>query len=222
MVVLCNPSNPTGAPVDRAEGAAIVRESAARGLAVISDETYMHFVFEGSHWSAASEPAWRDTVAVIGSFSKSFGMMGWRVGYILADSAICREIVKVQDAMIICAPTISQMAAEAAIREDWDYPLSFHAELLERRRRLSDGLGRSAGVSWSPTDGGFFAFVRIDGCADSHGLAVRLLEDAHVVTIPGSSFGRSGEGCLRLSYGSVDGDALGEAVERLANVLGRG
>jgi aminotransferase len=139
----------------------------------------------------------------------------------LADASDCAHATKVQDAMIRCAPTISQMAAEAAIRHDWDYPLSFHVELLERRRRLSDGLGRSAGVSWSPTEGGFFAFVRVDGCADSHELALRLLEDAHVVTIPGSSFGRSGEGCLRLSYGSVEADALGEAVDRLASFLSR-
>jgi aminotransferase len=220
-VVLCNPSNPTGAPVTAAAGARIVSELADRGIIVISDETYMHFVYGRTHWSAASVTGWRRNVVVIGTFSKSFAMMGWRVGFMLADASVCAHATKVQDAMIICAPTISQMAAEAAIRDDWDYPLSFHAELLERRRRLSDGLRRSAGVSWSPTDGGFFAFVRVDGCADSHGLALRLLEDAHVVTIPGSSFGRSGEGCLRLSYGSVDADALGEAVERLSMFLNR-
>ncbi len=82
-VVLCTPSNPTGAIVDPREGALIVGELARRGVAVISDETYMFFVHEGAGWSAASAPAWRDSVVVIGSFSKSFGMMGWRVGYML-------------------------------------------------------------------------------------------------------------------------------------------
>jgi aminotransferase len=220
-VVICNPSNPTGAPVHAFDGARIVAELATREILVLSDETYMHFVYGGSHWSAASIAGWRRNVVVIGTFSKSFAMMGWRVGYMLADAAVCAQATKVQDAMIICAPTISQIAAEAAIRDDWDYPHTFHGDLLERRRRLSDGLTRSTGASWTPTHGGFFAFTRIAGCADSNALALQLLEEAHVVTIPGSSFGRSGEGCLRLSYGSVDADALTVAIDRLTDFLRR-
>jgi aminotransferase len=131
------------------------------------------------------------------------------------------QATKVQDAMIICAPTISQMAVEAAVRDDWGYARAFHAELVDRRGRLSDALKRSGCVSWTATAGGFFAFVRVEGCTDSNALALQLLEEAHVVTIPGSSFGRSGEGCLRLSYGSVNGGALGEAIERLENFLQR-
>src|SRR4030095_5406256 len=165
-------------------------------ILVISDETYMHFVYGGPHWSAASVPGWRRNVIVIGTFSKSFAMMGWRIGYMLADAPVCAQATKVQDAMIICAPTISQMAAEAAIRRDWDYPRRFHGEFLERRRRLSDALTRCEGLSWTPTPGGFFAFVRVEGCTDSNALALRLLEEAHVVSIPGSSFGPRGESCL--------------------------
>ena len=108
----------------------------------------------------------------------------------LADATVCAQATKVQDAMIICAPTISQMAAEAAVRDDWDYPRRFHADFLERRRRLSDALTRCEGLSWTPAPGGFFAFVRVEGCSDSNALAQRLLEEAHVVSIPGSSFGR--------------------------------
>jgi len=220
-VVLCNPSNPSGAPVDRAAGTRLVAELAGRGILVISDETYMHFVYRGHHWSAASVPGWRQNVIVVGTFSKSFAMMGWRVGYMLADAAVCAHAIKVQDAMIICAPTISQIAVEAAVRNDWDYPRTFHRQFLDRRLRLSDALTGCDDVSWTPTDGGFFAFVRVHGCTDSNELALRLLEEAHVVTIPGSSFGHSGEGCLRLSYGSVDADALGEAAIRLTEFLHR-
>ena len=132
-VVLCNPSNPTGAPVRASDGARIVAELATRDILVISDETYMHFVYGDSHWSAASVAGWRRNVVVIGTFSKSFAMMGWRVGFMLADAAVCAQATKVQDAMIICAPTISQIAAEAAVRDDWDYPRTFHGDLLERR-----------------------------------------------------------------------------------------
>ena len=96
-VVLCTPSNPTGATIDRIAGARIVAECAARNLAVLSDETYAAFVFEGDAWSAASCDAWRDNVTVMGTFSKSFGMMGWRVGFLLADRRICEQATKVQD-----------------------------------------------------------------------------------------------------------------------------
>ena len=220
-VVLCNPSNPTGAALDAAEGARIVTEAAARGLVVVSDETYMHFVYEGAHWSAAAAPGWRQNVAVIGTFSKSFGMMGWRVGYLVADAAVCTQAVKVQDAMIICAPVMAQLMAEAALRESWDYPLTFHDELRARRRILADGLATIPGVTWTPTPAGMFAFARIAGCDDSTQLSLDLLEHAHVVTIPGAVFGASGEGYLRLSYGYAGRGELAEAAGRMKKYLGQ-
>jgi aminotransferase len=217
-VVLCNPSNPTGAPVDRAEGCRILAELAARGIIVISDETYMPFVYDGAHWSAASVAAWRTNVIVIGTFSKMFGMMGWRVGYMLADAALCAQAVKVQDAMIICAPVISQMAADAAVRDAWSYASSFHDELRGRRQVLAEGLAE-AGFEWAPTRGGLFGFVRIPGCTNSTQLSLDLLERAYIVTIPGSAFGASGEGYLRLSYGYASTQEIAEATARLRTHL---
>jgi aminotransferase len=214
-VVLCNPSNPTGAPVTAEHGTRIVRELAGRGILVISDETYMQFVYDGGHWSAASVADWRRNVVVIGTFSKSLAMMGWRVGFVLADRSVCEQATKIQDAMIICAPTISQMAAESALRDDWSYATQFHAEFVRRRQLVAERLATIPTLSWSPTGGGFFAFVRVEGCTDSTALAIRLLEEAHVVTIPGAAFGRSGEGCLRLSFGSVSGEDLIEGLDRL-------
>jgi aminotransferase len=217
--VLCNPSNPTGAPIAAEEGQRIVRECAARRILIISDETYMPFVYDGAHWSAASVPDWRRNVIVIGTFSKMFGMMGWRVGYVLADAAMCAQAVKVQDGMIICAPSISQIAADAAVREAWDYPLRFHDELRLRRHTLCDGITSVPGLEWTPTRAGMFAFVRIPGCSDSAQLARELLERAHVVTIPGAVFGTSGEGSLRLSYGFAEPQDLEEAASRLRQFL---
>ena len=214
-VVLCNPSNPTGARVTAEHGARIVRELADRGILVISDETYMQFVYDGDHWSAASVANWRRNVVVIGTFSKSFAMMGWRVGFVLADRSVCEQATKIQDAMIICAPTISQMAVEGALRDDWSYATQFHAEFVRRRQLVAERIATIPTVSWSPTGGGFFAFARVEGCTDSTALATRLLEEAHVVTIPGAAFGRIGEGCLRLSFGSVSGEDLNEGLDRL-------
>lgn len=216
-VVLCTPSNPTGAAIDPCEGDTLISELQRRGIVVISDETYMQFVYGGRHWSAASFPGWRQNVAVVGTFSKSFAMMGWRVGFLLADAAVCAEAVKIQDAMIICAPMISQIAVEAAVRDAWHHAESFHPAFLERRQALVEGLAAIPRLSWTPTNAAFFGFVRVDGCTDSAALANALLEEVHVVTIPGSSFGRSGEGHLRLSYGSASVEAVREATERLGS-----
>ena len=215
-VVLCNPSNPTGAALDPSEGLQIVSELARRDVLVISDETYLHFVYGRAHWSVAANLEWRRNVVVVGTFSKSFGMMGWRVGFLLADANVCAQAVKIQDAMIICAPAISQAAALGALCEDWNYPLSFHSELLARREALLAGVRTIRRLHWTPTDGAFFGFVRVDGCSDSAALAESLLDHAHVVTIPGSAFGKSGEGHLRLSYGSASVADVREAMQRIA------
>jgi aminotransferase len=215
-VVLCIPSNPAGAVLNPDEGRRIVGELGRRGIVVLSDETYMQFVYGADHWSAASHPEWRRNVVVIGTFSKAFGMMGWRVGFLVADALVCAEAVKIQDAMIICAPVISQMAALGAVSEDWDYPASFHADLLERREALARGVRTIPQLHWTPTNAGFFGFVRVDGCRDSAALAESLLEEAHVVALPGAAFGRSGEGHLRLSYGAVGVSDVAEAMRRLS------
>jgi aminotransferase len=214
-VVLCTPSNPTGATIRPDEGAIIAGELRRRGIVLVSDETYMSFVYDGACWSAAGVDGWRAHTVVLGTCSKSFGMMGWRVGYLLADARVCEQAIKVKDAMMICAPVISQMAAEGAIRHDWDYAASFRANLLERRRIMRDGLERIPALHWSPAPGGLFAFVRVDGETDSATLSARLLEEAHVVSIPGAAFGRAGEGYLRLSYGYATPADIAEAMERL-------
>ena len=160
--MLCKPSNPTGAPVDGRARERIVQELADRDIVVISDETYMQFVYDGEHWSAASIPDWRRNVVVIGTFSKSFAMMGWRVGFVLADRAVCEQATKIQDAMIICAPMISQMAAEGAVRDEWEYPRLFHREFIRRRQLVADRIAGIPRLVWTPTGGGFFAFARVE------------------------------------------------------------
>jgi aminotransferase len=214
-VVICTPSNPTGSTMARAEGERLVRELAARDIVLISDESYYFFVYDGEAWSAATAPDWRRNVVVINTFSKAFGMMGWRVGYLLADAPICEQATKVQDAMIICAPVISQMAVEGGVRHDWTYAESFHDDFRERRRIMAEGLRRIPQLSWTPTAGGLFAFTRVHGCTDSAALAHALLEEASVVTIPGAAFGRCGEGYLRLSYGYASLPDLEHALDAL-------
>jgi aspartate/methionine/tyrosine aminotransferase len=228
-VVLCTPSNPTGAVIAADDLTRIVLELRARGIVVMCDETYMHFVYEsaggaigagsggrmGRCLSAAAIPGWRDNVVVLGTFSKSFGMTGWRLGYLLAGAQVCEQAIKIQDAMIICAPVIAQVAAEAAVRESWDYAYAYHDELIVRRRVLAEELATIPDLHWSPAEGGFFAFVRVAGCSDSMALSTAILDAVDVVTIPGATFGRCGEGYLRLSYGAANEATLREACRRL-------
>jgi aspartate/methionine/tyrosine aminotransferase len=214
-VVLCTPSNPTGAVIARDQLEQIAGELSARGITLICDETYLHFVFDAIHSSAASIAGWRKNVIIVGTFSKSFAMTGWRVGFLIADRQVCEEAIKVQDAMIICAPVISQMAVEAAIRDDWNYITRFHDELRKRRATLQTALARIPVLHWEPSAGGFFAFVRIPDQYDTEQLASAILERAHVVTIPGAAFGRCGQRFLRLSYGAVGVDELVDACDRL-------
>jgi aspartate/methionine/tyrosine aminotransferase len=221
-VVLCNPSNPTGAIIRESDQREIVYELAARGILAMVDETYMHFVHEEQrHASAAAVSHWRDAVVLVNTFSKSFGMTGWRIGYMIAPRDVCTEAIKIQDAMVICAPVIAQAAIEAAIRHDWTYPLSFRDEFAARRSILMRELSSIPRLHWAPTDGAFFAFVRVDGCTDSDRLADELLEQTHLVTIPGRTFGEAGEGYLRISYGAVDTHSVREGMTRLRRFFDR-
>jgi len=221
-VILCNPSNPTGAIIRENDQREIVHELAARGIVAIVDETYMDFVYEEQrHASAAAVPHWRDAVVLVNTFSKSFGMTGWRIGYMIAPRDVCADAIKIQDAMVICAPTIAQVAVEAAIRHDWTYPLLYRDEFAARRSILIQELSSIPHLHWTPTDGGFFAFVRVDGCTDSNRLADELLEQAHLVTIPGRTFGEAGEGFLRISYGAVVTRDLREGMSRFRKFFDR-
>lgn len=236
-VVLCTPSNPTGAVIPRDDLTHIVLELRTRGITVLCDETYMHFVYDmnesakvpgcqsakgaSRHASAAAVEGWRDNVVLLGTFSKSFGMTGWRLGYMLADAELCEQAIKIQDAMIICAPVVAQVAAEAAVRESWEYAHAYHDELLARRRVLAEELASIPGLHWTPAGGSFFAFVRVEGCTDSVALSTAILDAVEVVTIPGATFGRSGEGYLRLSYGAADEATLRRACARLREFFGQ-
>ncbi len=184
---------------------------------IVVDETYHHFTYDGAeHVSLQSFPEIRDNTITIGSFSKSHGMSGWRVGYFLAHPAIVHEATKAQDAMVICAPVMSQKLALIVSRESTD-ELAARREAFRRRRDYLEQWAREIpALDWRGASGAYFAFVEVEGCADSDRLALEILNDTHVVLIPGVMFGKYGEGFLRFSYGSVEPPELEEACARLS------
>ena len=216
-VVIVSPSNPTGAVTSAAELKRIAPALAARNVALIVDETYLPFVYDSPPFSVSGGNS--PNVITVGSFSKAFAMTGWRLGYLAGPRGFIDEALKIQDAMLICAPAISQAAVLGALREEPRYMEQFLPELRERREFLRARLDETPGLEWDGADGGFFAFVRVDGCTDSLALAMRLLDDAHVVTLPGRLFGKAGEGFLRISYGAMGTGEIRRAVERIRQSL---
>jgi aspartate/methionine/tyrosine aminotransferase len=218
-VVLVSPSNPTGAVVPPAELERIVSECAARGLFVIVDETYLRFTYDSEPATSVALTGWRDNVVVIGSFSKVFAITGWRCGYLISNAAVIAEAMKIQDCMVICASVPVQRAVTAALEHDPDYPTRWVGELRQRRDFLVDALASMPGVTPVKPAGGFFVMARLEGVSDSKRAALALIDQQHVVTIPGVFFGRAGEGYLRLSYGAATRERLATACARIAEFL---
>jgi aspartate/methionine/tyrosine aminotransferase len=215
-LVVVSPNNPTGAVFDCDELCRVGVAMAERDITLLADDTYQDYVYAGArHLSLASVPTLRGQVLLTCSYSKTYSITGWRLGFLAGPPDFIREAMKVQDSMVICAPVIAQKAVLGALREPPD-ELKRRLSLLDQRRRfLATRLSQIPRLQWCPTEGAFFAFVRVEGCADSQGLALDVLHSAHVLTIPGRAFGKHGEGCLRLSYGSVDLPDLEEACRRL-------
>jgi aspartate/methionine/tyrosine aminotransferase len=218
-LILVTPSNPTGAVTPPGDVRGIVAECRARGIAVFVDETYLRFTYETSPATALAIPEWRDTVVVIGSFSKQFAITGWRCGYLIANSDVIAQAMKIQDVMVICAPVPVQRAVAVVLEREPDYATRWLPELRQRRNVLLDRLGTIPGVAAVRPSGAFFIMARLAGVSDSRQCALELLEREHVVTIPGAFFGRAGEGYLRLSYGAATQDRLTVACDRIADFL---
>ena len=217
-VVVTTPSNPTGAVFPEATLRNLAEALRARGVWLIVDETYLTFVYDQPPVSA-TRLLDLGNVVVIGSFSKTFAMMGWRMGYLAAPERVIEEAIKAQDAMIICPSAIAQYALLGVLRDEPRYTAGFLPDMRVRRDYAATRLAAMPGLEWTPTHGGFFAFVKVAGCSDSLSFSLRLLEEAGVATVPGRAFGRAGEGHVRLSYGSATMEGLSEAFDRLASFL---
>lgn len=218
-VILVTPSNPTGAVTPPQEISRIITECAARDIIVFVDETYLQFSFDATPATALATTGWQRNLVVIGSFSKQFAITGWRCGYLIANAEVIHEALKIQDAMIICAPVPVQRGVAAVLAEEPDYAKRWLPELRQRRDLLLDRLAAIPGVSAVRPSGAFFVMAHVDAMPDSRAGALALIERQQVVAIPGAFFGTAGEGYLRLSYGAAGEEQLATACDRLADFL---
>ena len=217
-VVVNSPNNPSGAVYDPDETALIAREVTARGIYVICDDAYEAFRYDGArHATAAALVEDDELIITLGSMSKTFGMTGWRIGYMAASADAVFHAIKVQDSMAICAPIVCQIAALAALEHMPSYPQSMIPELEDRRRSLEDALARIPQLRWTKTRGALCALARDADpkTADGGGLAMDMLERADVLTVPGDAFGDQWRGFIRISFGSAPRDRYEEALDRM-------
>jgi aminotransferase len=223
-ILVCNPVNPTGTVLTEEEVRFIAGLAVERDLFIIADEAYDFLTYDGRrHVSFASLPEVKDRLIAAFSFSKAYCMTGWRVGYMYAPSRLIDQALKVHDAFTIAAPTVSQYAALAALRAtdgkdgEGDRFIRGLVTALDRRRCVTSqrltGLGSL--FSFHEPRGAYYVFPRIvPPGMSSMDLALRLLYEAKVVSVPGVGFGPTGEGHIRFSFGGTE-EEIGRAFDRI-------
>jgi len=221
-VLLINaPNNPTGWTLTRAEQETILAHCRRTGTWIIADEVYERVFFEGScapSFLDAAEPDERLIVAQ--SFSKSFLMTGWRLGWLVLPASMTDDIGKLIEFNTSCAPVFIQRAGLAALAGADDFVPALVQRLKQCRDTLLPQLAALPGISVATPAGGMYAFFRIEGQDDSLALAMRLVAEAGLGLAPGVAFGDEGEGWLRWCFASHDPSRLGLGVERLKRFIG--
>lgn len=216
-ILFSNPSNPTGAVFGKKEMIELAKFAKRKNLIIITDETYDFLTYGGAkHFSPASISLVRDRVILCGSFSKKYAMTGYRVGFAYADEGIIDHMLKVHDALQICAPAISQKAAMAALRGPQTSVRDFVKKLSENRRLMCRELDKlSDYFEYQKPMGAYYIMVKVKKPKmNSFKLALKILREARVITIPGAAFGPSGEGHLRFSFAGRPED-IREGFRRL-------
>jgi len=222
LLILPYPNNPTGAIMTREELLEIVPIIIKHDLIVLSDEIYAELTYNCTHTSVVTLPGMRERTALLSGFSKAFAMTGWRLGYVCAPVQIMEPIVKIHQYTIMCAPTVSQHAALAALRTGKKDNYAAVKEMREsydmRRRYLTDAF-RKMGLSCFEPLGAFYVFPSVASTGfDGEAFAEKLLKQEKVAVVPGSAFGASGVFHIRTCY-ACSMAVLTEAAARIERFL---
>ena len=220
VLVLPFPNNPTGSIMEAEDLAEIAKVCVEKDLFVISDEIYSELTYKGQHCTIAAFPGMKERTVLINGFSKSFAMTGWRLGYACAPEIILKQMLKIHQFAIMCAPTTSQYAAVEALRNG-DHDVVEMREAYDQRRRYLVKALRDMGFDCYEPQGAFYVFPSIKKFGmTSDEFALKLLEEEKVAVVPGTAFGDCGEGYLRISYAYSLND-LKRALERMERFVKR-
>ena len=223
-LILPFPNNPTGAVMTREDLAELVPALQKRDILVLSDEIYAELTFGSKHCSIADFPGMRERTLVLSGFSKAFAMTGWRLGYAVGPQEIIDAMVKIHQFTMLCAPTLSQIAGIEAIKDalktDFADVNSMMTQYARRRVFLLDAF-REMGLSCFDSRGAFYLFPSIKHTGlSSEEFCEKLLIEKQVAAVPGTAFGKSGEGFIRCCY-ATSMENLEEAALRMADFMRR-
>ncbi len=219
VLLLCNPSNPTGSVWDEATVAAVMGFADQHDLWVISDEIYEDLVFDGAHVPARAKDPHGRVVSVSG-VSKTYAMTGWRLGWLVAAPELVRLAGTVQEPLVTCASSVSQAAALAALSGPQG-DAEMMRDTYRRRRGAAEALLGPAGLLPVRPHGAFYAMVDLRRAGStSRDLALALLQEERVACVPGSAFGESAEGLVRISLAASDDDII-EGCRRIVDFAAR-
>lgn len=214
VLILPFPNNPTGAVMERSDLEQISKICIEKDIYVMSDEIYSELTYSGKHVSIASLEGMKERTILINGFSKAYAMTGWRLGYACGPEKIIKQMTKIHQFAIMCAPTTSQYAAIEALKNGED-DVKIMREAYNQRRRFLMNAFNEMGLKCFEPFGAFYVFPCIKEFGmTSEEFAMKFLEEEHVAVVPGSAFGASGEGYLRISY-AYSIDNLKIAMERL-------
>lgn len=220
ILILPYPNNPTGAIMEREDLEKIAEIIIEKDLIVISDEIYAELTYKGEHVSIASLPGMQERTILINGFSKAYAMTGWRMGYACGPKAILEQMIKIHQFAIMCAPTTSQYAAIEALKNG-DTDVAQMREAYNQRRRYLLHSFREMGLECFEPFGAFYVFPSIKEFGiTSEEFANRFLQEEKVAVVPGTAFGDSGEGFLRISY-AYSLEDLKVALGRMKNFVER-
>ena len=216
LLVLSYPNNPTGAIMDKEDLIKIAEVVKKHNIMVLSDEIYAELTYSGKHCSIASLPGMKERTIVVNGFSKAFAMTGWRLGFLMAHPVLTKQLTKVHQYAIMSSPTTSQYAAIEALKNGEDSVKMMVAEYNDRRKIITDVFNKMGFPCFSPL-GAFYIFPCIKSSGmTSEEFCERLLKEEKVALVPGTAFGESGEGFVRVSY-AYSIKQISKATERIAN-----
>jgi len=217
IILLNTPNNPSGAAVSPEDLTAICKLAASRGIFVMTDECYVYLDYTGRPFSLGSLKEYKDSLLLMGSLSKTYSMTGWRLGYALAPKAVVNELQKLQSQSTSNPTSIVQKAGVAALTASQQCVEDMRTEYIQLRNRMVAGLRSIPGVKVNLPDGAFYTFPDVSEVTaragiDTTELSRRLLQDGHVVTVPGEAFGTPGH--IRCSYATTLAE-IDRGVERM-------
>ncbi len=220
VLILPYPNNPTGAIMERDDLEKIAQIIIEKDIFVISDEIYSELTYKGKHVSIASLEGMKERTLLINGFSKAYAMTGWRLGYACGSEELIKQMTKIHQFAIMCAPTLSQYGAIEALKNG-DDDIKVMREAYNQRRRFLINAFKEMNLECFEPFGAFYVFPCIKEFGmTSEEFATRFLKEEKVAAVPGTAFGDCGEGYLRISY-AYSLDKLKIAMERLKNFITR-